>query len=200
MKQFKTYFTEYARTYKFRIRLACEAPDDMISKLKLVLEEFRLDSMTKPRRLPIQESPIFPNVGPTEINIIDVELGYPTTDEKIRSLISEAIKISDALIRVTPADSPYEAALAGEEQSNMQKEGVSVLATPEMEYKKPDEPLAGTARMEFLINEIKALRGSYEIPAAEGTDRTNISAKDMPPVGTVSPMGSHQNKIPVVKK
>ena len=49
MKSFTTYLTESARTYDFRIRIACEMTDDVVNKIKSVLEAYKVESISKPK-------------------------------------------------------------------------------------------------------------------------------------------------------
>lgn len=199
MKAFATYLTESTRTYDFRIRIACEMTDDIVSKIKQVLEAYKLDSISKPKRLPIHETPEFPNMGPVEINIIDVVLCYPATDAQVRALIAECGCVPAACIRVSPTNSPYEAALAGLEQSNLQKAGESVLETSEMTTAEPDADLVGDARIPSLMKEFASMK-KYEYPDAEGGKTPAAKTSDKFPAGTMSPIGTHKNTIPVAKK
>lgn len=199
MKSFATYLTESTKTYDFKVRIACEMTDELVTKLKTVLEAYQLDNITKPKRLPIQETPMFPNMGPVEINIFEVCLHYPCNDERVRTLIAEGTGISLSCILVNPAHSPYEAALAGLEQSNLQKAGESVLENPEMSTVKPDADLVGTARIPSLIKELDDTR-KYEYPEAAGgkvTDKHFQSQGTTNDIkqGTTSAIGTHQNKV-----
>ena len=205
MKAFTTYLTESTRTYDFRIRIACnEMSNDIVSKIKQVLEAYKVDSISSPKRLPIQETPEFPNMGPVEINMMDVKLCYPVTDAQVRALIAECGCVPANCIRVTPTNSPYEAALAGLEQSNLQKAGESVLENPEMTTSKPPADLVGDARIPSLIKEFAGMK-KYEMAKAEGGAEKDKSAESQGttnklPMGQQSPIGTHQNKIPVAKK
>ena len=49
MKTFKSYLTESHRTYDFRIRIAGDLSDDMITKMKQVLETYKIESISKPK-------------------------------------------------------------------------------------------------------------------------------------------------------
>lgn len=200
MKAFKAYLTESTRRYDFRIRLACEMSDDITDKIKQVLEMYKLDSISKPKRLPIQETPEFPNMGPVEVNIIDVSLCYPCTDAQVRMLIAECGCVEANCIRVNPTNSPYEAALAGLEQSNLQKPGESVLDTPDMVTEKADD-LVGEARISNLMKEFAGLK-KYEYPEAAGGKvadkqfQSQGTTNDIP-AGNNSPVGSQKSKFPV---
>jgi len=173
--------------------------DDIVNKIKSVLEAYKVESITKPKRLPIQESPLFPNMGPVEVNIMDVCLCYPTTDAKVLNLIAECGCAPANCIKVTPTNSPFEATLAGLEQSNLQKPGESVLMTPDMVTEKHAPDLVGDARIPSLIKELEDTR-RYEYPEAAGGKEKDKGLADhgtlnKVPVGQISPIGTHQNKI-----
>lgn len=199
MKAFKAYLTESQRTYDFRIRIAGELPSDLIDKIKTVLEAYKLDSITKPKRLPIQETPEFPNMGPVEVNIMDVCLHYPCNDEQVRVLVAERAGIEQACIKVTPANSPYEVALEGGERSGPNKAGESVLEQPEMVAEKAEAELVGDARIPSLIKELEETR-RYQYPNTAGEKTPVAKTTNELPVGRASPIGTHKNKIPVARK
>jgi hypothetical protein len=195
MKPFKAYLTESHRTYDFRIRLACELPGDLISKIKTVLEAYKLDSISKPKRLPIQETPEFPNMGPVEVSVMDISLNYPCNDEQVRTLIAERAGINLACIKVNPTNSPYEAALQGLEQSNKSSQpGESVLLQSDMVAEKVESDLVGNARIPNLIKELEETR-KYEYPKAAGSKSPAAKTTNELPQGSASPIGTHKNKI-----
>jgi len=196
MKSFLSYLTESTRTYDFRIRIACEMSDDIMGKLKTILEMYKLESISKPRRLPIQETPEFPNMGPVEVNVIDIVLGYPTNDEKIRSLIAECGCVPAACVRVTPTNSPYELVRDGKEISNLHgKPGESVLMQAEMVAEKKDEELVGDARIPGIMKELQDTR-KYKYPDAAGGEPADAKTSNSYPQGQTSPVGTHKNSIP----
>ena len=138
-------------------------------------------------------------MGPVEVNIIDVSVCYPCNDEQVRTLIAERAGLNLSCIKVTPANSPYEAALAGLEQSNLQKAGESVLLNPTMETAKPDADLMGDARIPRLIKELEETR-KYTYPDVAGgkeSDKSFMSqgTTNQLPQGNASPIGTHKNKI-----
>jgi len=197
MKTFKKYLTESHRTFDFRIRIAGEVTSEMLDKMKIVLEMYKVDSLSKPKRLPIQESPQFPNMGPVEINIIDVVLHYPCNDEQVRLLVAEGCCLNQACVKVTPTHSPYEAALDGKEQSN--QDGEPVLLDDVMKAEPADKDLVGDARIPSLIKELEETR-KYQYPETAGGDTKQAKTTNELPMGNMSPIGTHQNKIPVAKK
>jgi len=193
MKSFKTYLTENHRTYDFRIRIAGELPKDFDDKLKSAYDPYKVNSVKHIKRLPIQESPMFPNQGPVEVNVVDVNLQYPCNDVQLLTLLSERIKKDQCCIKVTPANSPYEAALEGVEQSN--KNGEIVLANTDMKTEEAAKDLVGDARIPNLIKELEETR-KYEYPEAAGGKTAAGKNTNTVAQGNMSPIGSRQNRIP----
>jgi hypothetical protein len=198
MKSFKAYLTESVKTYEFRVRIACEMMSaDMMTKIKQVLETYKVDKISSPKRLPIHESPLFPNMGPVEVNVFDVSVCYPANDDQIRNLIAECGCAPAACIRVTPANSPFEAALDGKEVSNI--DGGVVLEQPDMKAAPVDDDLVGQKRIPNLIKELEETR-KYEYPeAAGGVTPVNKTTNELP-IGNASPIGTHKNKVPDARK
>lgn len=194
MKSFTAYLTESHKTYDFRLRIAGELPDDLQAKIKSVLEAYQVDKISTVKRLPIQETPEFPNMGPVEINMFDVSLHYPCNDEQVRTLVAERAGINQACIKVTPANSPYEAVRAGLEQSNRGKEGQSVLEQPTMETETPEKTLVGDARIPELIKELEETRKYQYSNAAGGETPAAKTTNEIPP-GQSSPIGTTRNKV-----
>ena len=55
MKSFVEYLIESSKTYEFRIKIAGEVTDDQMQRIESLMEKFGLESITKPKRTPIQE-------------------------------------------------------------------------------------------------------------------------------------------------
>lgn len=194
MKSYKAYITESQQTYDFRLRIAGELPSDLQAKIKQVLEAYQVEKISTPKRLPIQETPEFPNMGPVEVNVIDVSLCYPCNDIQVRTLIAERAGINQSCIKVTPANSPYEVALEGGERSGPNKAGESVLEQPDMVAEKVDANLVGDDHVPSLIKELEETR-KYEYPDAAGGNTPAAKTTNELPVGRASPIGTHRNKV-----
>ncbi len=168
MKSFKAYLTESTRTYDFRIRIAGELTAEDITKIKESLDLYKLVSLGKPKRLPIQESDLFPNMGPVQVNIMDVSVQYPSNDDQIRNAIVVCGCVSASCIRVNGLGGAFEAIMDGTEVSNKGgKEGESVLDKEEMITEPVPTDLVGDARIPNLIKELQDTR-NYEYPEMTG--------------------------------
>jgi hypothetical protein len=183
---------ESKKTYTFKVRLACEMTNEMKSKIKQSLGVYKVETITDTKRLPIQESPMFPNMGPVEINMFDITVCYPANDDQIRNAIAECGCCAPSAIRVTPADHPIEAIMDGKEVSN--PDGDVVLDTPELKA-EDSKGLVGEERVENLMKELMNARAYHMPTAAGGKTQAAKTTSDMPQ-GKLSPVGSKQNKIP----
>lgn len=196
MKSFKVYLSESQKTYDFRLRIAGETPTGLETKLKQCLEAYKLVGVKTVKRLPIQESPLFPNMGPVEINVVDLSLQYPCTEDQLIGLICEALACHQSCLRLTPANSPFESAMEGKEQSNL--DGDVVLSKEDMTTIKPDKDLVGDSRIPNLIKELEETRRYEYTEAAGGKTAMGKTANDFSQ-DNISPVGSKQNKINKVK-
>lgn len=199
-KSFKTYLTESHRTYDFRVRIAGDLTSDMLDKFKRVLETYKVENVSTPKRLPIQETPEFPNMGPVQVNVFDVILAYPANDAQVQALLAECGCVAAACIKVHPANSPYEAVLAGTEVSNKDgKPGEAVLLQDDMKAEAVKDDLVGDKRVPNLLKELEETR-KYEYPESAGGSTPKAKTTNEIPLGNASPIGTTQNKLPVAKK
>lgn len=187
MKHFSQYLQEINRIYEFSIKLAgCDFDKSMQDKLKSALEIYAVESMGKPKRLPIQEHADFPGLGACECHIVEVAVRYPTVTDQIAQLVSEKLGISRKAVIVRT--------LREEELSHVfyepkkAKDG-SVLNNPELESDDGAQKLVGDQRRESMLKELVTRK--YEQAAEEKTAK-----QDVPTMNTTSPVGSRQNKIP----
>lgn len=200
MKSFKTYLFESQKTYEFKVRVAGDVKQEHLDKFKKALEAYGVDKVGSVKRLPIQETSVFPNMGPIEVSIFEVSVCYPANDDQIRNTIAECGCFAAACIKVTPANSPYEAVMTGTEVSNKDgKPGEAVLLQDDMKAEPLEADLVGDERVPSLIKELEETR-KYEYPEAAGGKTPEAKTTNEIPTGNSSPVGSNKNKIPVPKK
>lgn len=166
MKSFKAYLTESIRTYDFRVRIAGEVTAESVDKMKSSLQLYKLESMGKPKRLPIQETNLFPSMGPVEVNVFDISVAYPCNDDQIRNALAGCGCFAAECIRVNGQGGAFEAIMDGTEVSNKGgKPGEAVLDEEEMKAEPVPKDLVGDARIPSLIKELEETR-KYEYPEA----------------------------------
>ena len=181
MKSFQSYMYEAKKVYDFRIKIAQHEMDKpAVDRLKSALEAFQLETITAPKRLPIQEHRDFPKMGPCECYVIDIGVNYPTIAPQIRQLVAERAGINSECVCVYTLD---EHGYADEAELRGQDHQGAYLNEPELTADAGGQELAGQVRV-----------GSrkYEFAATEKT----TGAMSTDGEGVTSPVGTHQNKIP----
>ena len=112
MKSFKEYLTESKKIYEFKVKFAGQLPSGFEKNLKNVLSKFNVESISKAKRTPIQESPMdFPGVKFSEVSVFDVVLTYPTTSPIVKQAISQMLKVEESRVLVRTAGEEAEAGL-----------------------------------------------------------------------------------------
>lgn len=198
MKTFAKYLTESQKTYEFRIKLANVDPAEKMDVIENALNAYGLDSISKPKRLPLKESDIdFPNFKTVELYLMDAVLNYPVNDAQLRTIIAERAGIPQANIVVVPKNHPEEIWRwneSGESELKEYKQGEAVL---DKDYENNSEATkAGEsyAKAESILKELSTPEIEIEGDATPDAETTN----DLPQ-GDKSPVGSNQNNIPKAK-
>jgi hypothetical protein len=195
MKTFTQYLTESQKTYEFKVKFANCNPEEHMDCLEACFDKYGLDSVTKPKSLPINEESIdFPSMKNPEIWVMETILTYPVQSDVLRALISERTGISPACISVVPTNHPEELWRNGEGELRQYKKGASVLEEELPETtKEQKEASEGYAKKESILKELSP---KAEIAGNESSD--GATTNDLPE-GTDSPVGSKQNEIPTAK-
>jgi len=187
MKSFTQHYAESKKVYEFRLRLAVEATSELMDLIESALDAYKLESISKPKRLPVQEDIInFPKLGPVEINLVEVTLGYPAISEEIQHLLYERAGVPMTHICV------YTASQEGDRELPEVIKGEAILGT-EYEDVKMD-PHFGDEYNESMLKELETRQHPFDAPGTEDGKTTNEL-----PQGTKSPVGSQQNKLPTAK-
>jgi len=187
MKPFTQYLQEMNKLYEFSIKVAnCELDKVKQDSLKSALEGYSVESVSKPKRLPIQEHADFMSLGPCECCIVEVALRYPVVTDQVQQIAANALGIPRKQVCVWTKGQMENAQPAVE--SKKAKDG-SVLNNPELDSDPKAQELVGEKRKESMLKELETRK--YELAAKA----PEIKAKELE-VSTSSPVGSHQNKIP----
>jgi hypothetical protein len=111
MKNFKEYLSEniQAKKYEFRVKVAGTFSTEQETKLKSMLERFQVNAFKKVGTTPIQELPLdFPQVKNCEVNIYEVTLDYPTTQQELTEYLSSGLEVSRQKLVVRRPGEPSE--------------------------------------------------------------------------------------------
>lgn len=200
MKNFLNYLEQSQKIYEFRIKIANTDPAEKFTMLESALDTYGLESLSKPKRLPLKEGDIdFPNHGTVELYLMDAVLKYPCNEYQLRTIIAERAGVPQANIFIVPKNHPEEIRRWNEEGNSDIKEykqGESVLDKPyeeNSEAKKAGDAYASFNSILKELNEIK-------LEEAEGGKTPEAKTTNDLPTGTKSPVGSQQNKLPKAKK
>lgn len=197
MKNFLHYLTESQKTYDFKIKLANIDPADTMTQLENALEAYGLESLSKAKRIPIEKDCIdFPNIKNCQLYIMEAILTYPVSSDQLRAIISERTTIPLSQIVVVPTNHPEELWRWDRENSDLRvfQQGKSVLDEPLDD--NPAGKLAGKKYAEAgsLLKELDK-SAKWTIAGNEPTDGDTLNDISQ---GTLSPVGSKNNKIPKI--
>lgn len=198
MKNFLSYLTESQKIYEFKIKFANQDPTENMDMLEAALDAYGLDSITKPKSLPIVENNLdFPNHKACETWIVEANLLYPVTSDQLRQIVAERTNIQAGNIVVTPKNAPEELWRNNEGELREYKQGEAVL-DKELED-NPEGKEAGNKYANFtgLFKELSEAK--YEIEEGKDDDAPGKTTNELPQ-GNASPVGSKQNTIPKAKK
>jgi hypothetical protein len=136
MKSFKEYLSEgtQAKKYEFRVKVAGDFTNEQETKLKAMLERFTVNAFKKVGVTPIQALPLdFPQVKNCEVNIYEVTLDYPTTQQELTEYLSSGLEVSKQRLVVRRPGEPSE-----EYQHEEPKREGALLNDPD--YKEAGDP------------------------------------------------------------
>ena len=111
MKNFKEYLQESAmqKKYDFRVKVAGNFTSEQETKLKSMLERFQVNAFKKVGTTPIQALPLdFPQVKNCEVNIYEVSLDYPTTQQELTEYLTVGLEVSKQNLVVRRPGEPSE--------------------------------------------------------------------------------------------
>jgi len=134
MKTFKEYLSESKKQYDFRVKIAGEVDADKEAALKSLLEKYVVSGFKKVAKTPIQELPLdFPQVRNCEVNIYEVTLDYPTTQNELTEYLSTELGVSKQHLAVRRPGEPSE-----EYQEPVEQREGALLNDPD--YKEAGDP------------------------------------------------------------
>ena len=200
MKNFLNYLEQSQKTYEFRIKIANTDPAEKLTMLESALNAYGLESLSKPKRLPLKESDVdFPNHGTVELYLMDAVLTYPCNEYQLRTIIAERAGIAQANIVVVPKNHPEEQRRWNEDDASDIKEykqGEAVLDKPYEDNTEAKKAGDAYASFNSILKELTEIK----LEEAEGGSTPEAKTTNDLPTGDKSPVGSNQNKIPKAKK
>ena len=190
MRSFREFLIESHKTYTFRVKVAGELTNEQVGKLEDHFERWGLESLSKPKRTPIQEHPQdFPEVTNSEISIMELIVNYPATPRDILECVHSALGIPVDHIRVYNEGDPHEAEREAEVKTEDDEYEVQLTAA----YPKGDKnhQYGDKHNKKFL----KDLEKMPKMKIAGGNTSKAQTSNDLPQ-GKASPIGSNKVQMP----
>lgn len=206
MKTFKEYLAESKKVYSFKIKVAGGIPDDFQEGLKTRLGRCGVMTFEKQSTTPVQSLPIdFPQLKNCEVHIFEVVCEYPVISSEIANEV-HMMGLPSSHVRVKNSADPTEA----------EQELIGNLLSDSALLNDPTYKEAGKVKVkeyfgqEFNKGFLKDLEKvskqkqkdsgpTYFKDPVTGKPMSKSSEKDAGldfGNGAMSPVGSHQNKIP----
>ena len=109
MKTFTQYLSESTKKYDFRVKVAGEFTTEQEATLKSLLSKYSVSGFKKTGTTPIQSLPLdFPQVKNCEVNIYEVVLDYPATQQELTEYLSTELKVGKQHLVVRSPNEPTE--------------------------------------------------------------------------------------------
>jgi len=109
MKQFKDYLSESKKQFDFRVKIAGQFTTEQESAMKSLLSKFAVSGFKKTATTPIQALPLdFPQVKNCEVNIYEVLLDYPTTQQELTEYLTTSLGVNRQNLVVRRPGEPSE--------------------------------------------------------------------------------------------
>jgi hypothetical protein len=171
MRSFSDILTESKKTYPFKIGIAGELPKDFSNRLKTMLEKFSVQSLSSPKKTPIQERPLdFPNLENIDVHYFDVEVNYPTTPQVLGEYISQTCSVHASHVMVRTPDDNLE-----RYQETKEKEIYEPLLTKENMEGSSSQDEVGSNRVMDLLKELETARKERNHDPAAGAPQGKSS-------------------------
>ena len=101
MKTYKEYLTESKKSYEFKVKIAGEQKKEYCEGIKKALAQFKVESCSTGKSIPIQETQIdFPEKKNVGVTIYDVNLSYPATGPQIREMVANQLGLTPCCVKV----------------------------------------------------------------------------------------------------
>jgi hypothetical protein len=195
MSTFIDYLVESVKTYEFKIKIAGKLDGDFAKSIKEALSKYDCASVSKGKRLPIQESPLdFPALKNSEVTIFDVVCRYPATPQVITEFLADTLKINRGgiIVRTTQEDENFEA-----NADAFARIGTSGEALLNKEYEagtKQNEQLSFLKDLSKVSHRGEQYKGVNDELLAKSSPEESAPQKD-DKLGTTSPIGSQAMKF-----
>jgi len=195
IKNFQSYYFESGKLFEFKIKIAnCDLTAEVLKRITEAIDAYQIETISKPKSLPIQEHREFGKLGPCECSIIDVAVRYPTICEQIRQLVINRAQIKADCVCVYTNDQYLQ---EQEVEARIVSQGADgpVIENPELKSEPGSQDLVGQGRITSLIKELSAHKKLNTVYEINGGDTPSAKTTNEMPQGTTSPVGTNKQAI-----
>ena len=186
MKTFAEFLTESKKTYKFKVRVAGELPENFTDRLESAMTKYDIVGISSGKKTPITEKPLdFPQLSNCEVTHFEVEVNYPVTAFVLEQYLVTETGVGHSHIIVRGDGDPIEEYQTGTDED---KPYEALLNTEELGGESGQDSVGENRTMD-LLKELEVARKERAIDPVEGIkpgDSKDISDKQ----NNKSPIGS----------
>lgn len=183
MKSFVEYLIESSKTYEFRVKIAGELTDEHMARIENHMERFGLESISKPKKTPIQKQPsgFGEGVSNSAVSVLEITTNYPATPQQINALIQDIVDLPESHVVTVNKNDPEE--IAREAAADAKEEEYKPILANDYEEEKLDPSFGDEYNSNFL-KELETRKYEFASENKEKAKTTN----DLP-TGNISPIG-----------
>ena len=190
--EFKKILAESKKTYKFKLGLAGNLPENINDTLKTALSKYEIVSLSKGKKTPIQERPLdFPKLQNMEVTYFDAELAYPTTPEILEQYVSLITKMSNshvkAMTAIQHADYPTD---------KKEEPYVAKLESPLEQADKKAQEQVGQKRIIEILKQMEKDRKAITHAKEDAKNKKEKLVMDKEEKASPSPLTKVKNEKP----
>ena len=172
-QSYQNYYFEAKKLYEFRIKVANVDITNkaVMEAIKNALNAYEVESISTPKRLPIQEHRDFGKLGPCEVYVVDVAVNYPTIAEQVRQLVINRALVPNHCVHVETLHQAMQEDLVNATILEQGADG-PIIENPELKDVAGAQEIAGQKRVDSLLKDLAKrpqMSRAYDI---EGTDTT----------------------------
>ena len=182
--EFKKILAESKKTYRFKLGLAGELPENINDTLKQALSKYETVSLSKGKKTPITERPLdFPKLQNMEVTYFDAELAYPTTPEILEQYVSLITKVpmSHVIVRTDVQHEDYPT-------DKKEEPYVAKLETPLEQADKKAQDQVGQKRVTEILKQMEKDRKAITLAKEDSKNKKEKQLQDREEKASASPL------------
>lgn len=195
------YINQLQREHRYRIKMAFQPTERQLESLERHMKKYDALEVGRPEKLMLQAQPMdFPQLGGHEIVIVDVVTRLPISPPTLESELQGMLFATQGTLKVFGRDEPVEI------QSEAGPTALETTAKVGTDYSEAEanavtaEQAAGDKYNQSMLADLTKINADRRKNITQEVGKvTNGPTYETPADGTVSPVGTKANKIPMPK-